>query len=89
MNELEKARAIIDECDELMARAFEIRFHAVQSVSEYKVQNGLPVFDAAREEAVIKKGLAKIGDENLKPYYERFLKSLMELSKEYQEELKK
>ena len=88
MDELKKARETIDECDRIMAETFEKRFCAVQEVIRYKMSHGLPVLDSNREKEVIEKGTARIQNEDLKPYYARLLQTMMDLSKEYQEELK-
>ena len=84
MNRLEKARLVINEADAQIAQLFEKRMHAAEDVAAYKTENGLPVFDEAREKEVIEKNLAKIEDENLKPYYKDMLIQLMRISKEYQ-----
>ena len=84
MNKLEKARLAINEADAQIAQLFEKRMHAVEDVVAYKMENGLPVFDGAREQEVIQKNLAKITEEKLKPYYEDMLIQLMRISKEYQ-----
>ncbi|MBR2027464.1 MAG: chorismate mutase [Oscillospiraceae bacterium] len=84
MNKLEKARLVINEADAHIAHFFEMRMHAAEDVASYKIANGLPVFDAAREKEVIEKNLAEIKDENLRPYYEDMLIQLMRISKEYQ-----
>lgn len=84
MNKLEKARLEINLADENIARFFEQRMHAAEAVAAYKAENGLPIFDAAREKEVIEKNLAKIADEKLKPYYEDMIVQLMRISKEYQ-----
>ena len=84
MNKLEKARLAINEADAQIAQLFEKRMQAVEDVVAYKMENGLPVFDGAREKEVIEKNLAKISDEKLKPYYEDMLIQLMRISKEYQ-----
>ena len=87
MNKLEKARLAINEADAQIAQLFEKRMHAVEDVVAYKMENGLPVFDGAREKEVIEKNLAKISDEKLKPYYEDMLIQLMRISKEYQKSI--
>lgn len=87
MNKLEKARLAINEADAQIAQLFEKRMHAVEDVVAYKMENGLPVFDGAREQEVIQKNLAKISDEKLKPYYEDMLIQLMRISKEYQKSI--
>lgn len=85
MTKLEKARIAINEADAQIADAFEKRMHAAEDVIAYKMENGLPIFDAAREKEVIERNLAKITDEKLKPYYEDMLFQLMRISKEYQQ----
>ncbi len=88
MDELQKARETIDECDRTIAEAFEKRFCAVQEVIRFKISHGLPVLDSGREKEVIEKGTGLIQDEAIKPYYARLLQTVMDLSKEYQEEIK-
>ncbi|MBE6894930.1 MAG: chorismate mutase [Ruminococcaceae bacterium] len=84
MTRLDKARAVINEADAQIARYFELRMHAAEDVAAYKAENGLPIFDGAREQEVIEKNLAKISDHKLKPYYKDMLIQLMRISKEYQ-----
>ena len=84
MNKLEKARLEINQADAQIAQYFEQRMHAAEDVVAYKMENGLPIFDAAREKEVIERNLAKIQDEKLKPYFEDMLTQLMRISKEYQ-----
>lgn len=86
MTHLEKARQEIDAIDKEMAQLFERRMDAVRSVAAYKKQNGLPIEDAAREAAVVCKNAAFIREEEYRPYYERFLRYTMELSKDMQRE---
>ena len=57
MDALEQARAEIDEVDAQLAALFERRMAAVLQVAEYKRAHGLPIFDAAREAAVLEKAL--------------------------------
>lgn len=87
MNKLEKARLAINEADAQIAQLFEKRMQAVEDVVAYKMENGLPVFDGAREKEVIEKNLARITEEKLKTYYEDMLIQLMRISKEYQKSI--
>ena len=70
-----------------MAELFEQRMAAVQQVLVYKKEHNLPILDAAREQIVIEKGVARIQDPILKPYYEELLIKQMELSRRYQKTL--
>jgi len=87
MDRLDKARAIINEVDEEMARLFVKRMEAVKEVAEYKREHGLPVLDAAREETVIRNGSARVADDELRAYYVNFIRNNMELSRSYQHKL--
>ena len=84
MDRLEQAREIINRVDTEMARLFEERMGAAREVAAYKKEHGLPILDAAREEAVIARGVSRISDESLKEYYVTFQKSLMAVSRSYQ-----
>lgn len=87
MNKLEEARAAINAIDQQMADLFVQRMQAVQCVSEYKMQHGLPVLDAAREEQVIARNSSLVEDETLRSYYVNFLRNNMGLSRQYQQRL--
>ena len=67
-----------------MAALFERRMRAVADVVRYKAETGKPVFDAAREAAVLDKNTARITDEALRPYYRAFLSDAMSISRAYQ-----
>ncbi len=85
MNKLEQARENINTIDKQMADLFVQRMQAVQMVSEYKMEHGLPVLDAAREEQVIARNAALVEDETLRSYYVNFLRNNMGLSRQYQQ----
>ncbi len=78
------AREEIDRIDREMAALFERRMKAVESVADYKLAHGLPILDASREEAVIRKNSAYIESEALRPYYVEFLNATMRASRHYQ-----
>ncbi|MBE6776363.1 MAG: bifunctional chorismate mutase/prephenate dehydratase [Ruminococcaceae bacterium] len=84
MDKLNKAREIIGEADREIAALFEKRMAAVREVAEYKKERGLPVFDGAREDFLIKKNLEYIEDESIGDFYVSFIKSTMDISKRYQ-----
>ena len=74
MDPLQQARAEIDRIDAEMAALFAQRMHAVADVARYKAQTGKPVFDPAREAAVLDQSAARLQDEALRPYYRAFLR---------------
>ena len=54
-NKLDKAREIINEVDKEMADLFIKRMRAAEMVAEYKKEKNVPVFDGARERALLDK----------------------------------
>lgn len=84
MDALEQARAEIDTVDAQLAALFERRMAAVLQVAEYKRAHGLPVYDAARETAVLEKATARIQDPALRPYYKDHVQNLMDVAKQYE-----
>lgn len=84
---LEDIRLEINKIDCEMAKLFEERMKCVKNVALYKQENNMPIFDESRELFVISKNLELINDEELKKYYESYIKSLMAISKEYQKDL--
>lgn len=84
MDTLEQARAEIDAVDAQLAALFERRMAAVLSVAQYKQAHGLPIFDAAREAAVLEKAAARIQNAALRPYYKDHVQNMMDVAKQYE-----
>ena len=84
MDQLEQARQMIDDVDAKMAELFERRMEAVAQVIRYKREHGMPILDSGREKQVIEKNTARLSRQELKPYFEDFLKAEMALSRQYQ-----
>jgi chorismate mutase/prephenate dehydratase len=89
MDKLQEARKIISQVDEEMAALFVRRMEAAVQVAEYKKERGLPVFDSQREDEVVRKNMEYITDDELKAFYENFIKYVMDISKDYQQKLMK
>ena len=89
METLEALRKKIDSLDETLREAFLARMEAAAAIAGYKAQHGLPVLDAAREEAVVEKNLAALGarEKAMAPYYEDFVRHNMALSRALQQAL--
>jgi len=87
MSDLDKARQAINDTDREIVRLFEQRMDAVRQVAEYKKEHGIPVVDTAREEHIVRKNAALVENEDYRSYYVSFLRSAMELSKDYQHRL--
>ena len=87
MDQLEKAREIINEIDAEMAKLFVKRMEAVSQVAEHKRTHGLPILDKTREEEVIRRGAMRVEDDELRAYYVNFIRNNMEISRAYQHKL--
>ena len=72
MNKLDIAREKINIIDKKMAELFEERMLVSEEVADYKKQNGLPIFDASREEMIILNNSAYINKDEIKKYYVNF-----------------
>ena len=84
MDALEQARTEIDTVDAQLAALFERRMAAVLQVAEYKRAHGLPIYDAAREAAVLEKAAARIQQPALRPYYKDHVQHMMDIAKQYE-----
>ena len=84
--ELQEARDLIKAADEEMAAAFVRRMEAVREIAAYKRAHGLPIEDKAQEARVLEGRSKLIEDPALLPYYQRFLRGTMALSKDWQRE---
>lgn len=89
MKDLEQCRREIDEIDCELMQLFEHRMHIVHDVVCYKKEHGLAIFQSKREEEVLDKNLNYLEDNQLKKYAEEFLIHLMNISKDYQEDILK
>ncbi len=83
-NALDEARRKINEIDREMTDLFVKRMKAAEAVAEYKMERGLAIYDAAREEEVIRRNSELIEDERIREYYVNFLRNNMAVSREYQ-----
>lgn len=84
MDKLQTARQIINSVDKEMAKLFSQRMEAVKLVAQYKQENGLPVFDGAREKEVILNNSKLVENDEIRSYYISYLQNLMDISKNYQ-----
>ena len=84
MSKLKEARKEINAIDKEMAELFIRRMMAAKTIAEYKKENGLPIYDAARENEIIVKNSELVPESELREYYVNFLKNNMEVSRAYQ-----
>ena len=89
MRDIKDIRLEINEIDERMRELFESRMALAGEVAEYKMKNGLPIYDKEREDEVIRRRSAELSDASLLCFYEKFLHSVMDISKDYQNAIQK
>ena len=87
MSLLDDARKIINDVDSNMAELFCQRMRAAEMIAEYKKEHGLKIYDASREEEVVKRNSQLVEDVVLREYYVNFLKNNMAVSRSYQDRL--
>ncbi len=87
MDELLKAREIINTADKEMAHLFEMRMDAVKTIARYKQENGLPVDDIKRESEIINRNSLYIENDEYRSYYISFLENNIKISKAMQHRL--
>ncbi len=87
MRDLNEIRSDIESIDKEMAGLFEKRMKCSVEIADYKSAKGIPIFDPEREKALIKKNEAYIDDEDIRPYYIKFMQDIMDISKLYQHKL--
>lgn len=83
--DMQEFRSQINQIDEQLVRLFDARMKVALEIGKYKKANSLPVYDAAREQAVLERQMAAVEPE-MAPYVRQFYLKLFELSKEYQQQ---
>lgn len=87
MKDLNKCREEIDLIDIQLMELFEKRMNVVKEIVEYKIENGLEVYQPSREQAVYDKNINRIKNEDLKSYAQLFIQEFVTVSKAYQADL--
>ena len=87
MTELEKCRVEIDEIDRKIIELYEKRMNIVKKVTQYKIENSMPVLDSNRESKMLEKNLNLINELEFKKYYQSVLNGFLKASKDMQNEL--
>ena len=81
MNELKSLREQIDKLDKKMTELFEERMDLSKKVAQVKKENKINIFNAAREEEVIKKNISYLKNPEYSFILEGYYRNLMNLSK--------
>ena len=83
--DIQELRSQINQIDEQLVRLFDARMKVALEIGKYKKENGLPVFDPVREQAVMEKQTAAVTEE-MAPYVRQLYTALFDLSKTYQQQ---
>ena len=81
---LEQYRKEIDAIDEQLTALFEQRMTLAGQVAEEKRVQGLPIFQAGREEEVQQRAADRIHNPEFVPGIRRLMQNMMDISKQYQ-----
>lgn len=87
MTELDQARTEIASIDIEMAKLFEKRMKACESIAAFKRANGLPVRDPVRENDWVVHCHGRVQSSAIESYYVPFLKKVVDLSCQYQSQI--
>ncbi|MEG1800500.1 MAG: chorismate mutase [Oscillospiraceae bacterium] len=85
MDELQQLRQDIDDTDTELLRLFEKRMGLVKRVGDIKAAQAKPVYDRKREEEIMQK-VSEHASPQLCSYCLSFFRTMMDLSKDYQNE---
>lgn len=83
MIELELMRIKIDEIDDKLLVLFKERLEVSKKIGLLKKKHNIKIFDSQREQEIIDNCTQNVSDDE-KKYIEKFLKNLMDISKEVQ-----
>ena len=83
MIELELMRIKIDEIDDRLLVLFKERLEISKKIGLLKKKNNMKIFDPQREQEIIDSCTQNVSDDE-KKYIEKFLRNLMDISKEVQ-----
>ena len=83
MIELELMRIKIDEIDDKLLVLFKERLEVSKKIGLLKKKHNMKIFDPQREQEIIDSCTQNVSDDE-KKYIEKFLKNLMDISKEVQ-----
>lgn len=84
-NELKNLRNIIDNIDNDLLELFVKRLDIVEKIFKYKISHGFAVYDSEREAEVMNKIANHNSAKSYKNEVQSFFKSIMNISKTYQE----
>lgn len=85
--DMKKLREQIDEIDAQILKLYEERMDVVSEIGKYKIENNLPVYDAAREDAKLEEVFASVSNKKYADGAAQLFITLMQTSREMQEDM--
>lgn len=85
MDRLQELRQEIDRIDNQLVALFEQRMNTVLDVAAYKLEAGIPVLNAGREQQVIEKCVSKLENKAYAEALTAWMQETMALSRQAQE----
>lgn len=85
--DLNAVRNEIDACDREIVRLLEKRMDCVVQVAQYKLENGMEIFDGAREQKVLEKVVALTQNKAYAPHMKDTYVGIMDASKHFQKKM--
>lgn len=82
--DLEVIRQNIDKIDKELVTLIEKRMNLVSQVAAYKKETGKPIYDQAREEAILDKVAGLVQNKGLEPFIRATFADIMKESRAYQ-----
>ena len=86
MKSLVECRQELNAIDDELQELFIKRMGCIREVAFYKIVHELPIYDPEREAAMVERLCDKI-EPGLRPYYKKYLKEILKVSKEFQQEI--
>ncbi len=85
--DMKKLREQIDAIDSQILKLYEERMDVVKAIGEYKMENNLPFYDAAREDAKLEKVFEDVVNKQYADGAAQLFITLMQAGREMEEEL--
>ena len=85
--DMKKLREQIDAIDTKILKLYEERMDVVRAIGEYKMENNLPFYDAAREDAKLEKVFEDVSNKQYADGAAQLFITLMQAGREMEEEL--
>lgn len=82
--DIQELRSQMNEIDRQLVHSFDARMRVALEIAKYKKENGMPVFDPAREREVLNRQTAAVG-EDMAMYVKLLYNTLFDISRSYQQ----